>query len=330
MNRLPFALAAVLLLGLAGCRSDDPGNGILSLTFGHVGAPGSLFAVSAEDFARRVQEKLGDRVRVDVFGSSQLGSDGVMLQKLKLGTLDFALPSTIMSSQIDEFGLFEMPYLVRDRWHMRRIEAEIFWPRLAPLAGPKGFKILAVWENGFRHITNNRRPIRVPADLEGIKLRTPRGLWRVKMFQSYGANPTPMALADVFVALETGVMDGQENPFAQIWSSRFHEVQRYLSLTGHVYTPAFVTVGAKRWMELPEDVRTALEATCRETQDFVYTSAARMEEDLLAKLEEAGLEVNEADRESFAEASREIYETFSESVPGGGELIESALALGGP
>jgi tripartite ATP-independent transporter DctP family solute receptor len=317
-----------LLVALTACR-DGGETRTLELKFGHVGAPGSLFAVSAEEFARRANAALGDRARVAVFGSSQLGSDGVMLQKLKLGTLDFALPSTVMSSQIDELGLFEMPYLVHDRAHMRRIEDEIFWPRLAPLAEAKGYKILAVWENGFRHITNDRRPIRVPADLEGIKLRTPRGLWRVKMFQSYGANPTPMALSEVFVALETGVMDGQENPFAQIWSSRFHEVQKYLSLTGHVYTPAYLTVGARRWANLPEDVRAIFERTGRETRDFVFTTAARMDEELLEKLKTAGIEVNEADRESFAAASREIYRRFSETVTRGGELVEAAAALSG-
>ncbi len=231
--------------------SCGEGSGVIELKFGHVGAPGSLFARSAEEFARRVNERFPERVTVNVFGASQLGGDDVMLQKLKLGTLDFALPSTIMSSTVDEFGLFEMPYLIESRAHMQDIERDIVWPTLAPLAEEKGYSIVAVWENGFRHVTNNKRPIHVPADLEGVKLRTPRGLWRIRLFQTFGANPTPMPLSEVFVALQTGVMDGQENPFAQIFSSKLHEVQRYLSLTQHVYTPAFVTTGTNRWMRLP-------------------------------------------------------------------------------
>ena len=154
------------------------GGGPIEIKLGHGGAPGSLFALSAEEFARRFNEALGGRAEVVVFGSSQLGGDELMLQKLKLGTHDLALPSTIMSSFVAEFGLFEMPYLVQDREHMRRIEEEIVWPDLVPLAGQAGFRIIAVWENGFRHVTNNVRPVVVPEDLSGIKLRTPRGLWK--------------------------------------------------------------------------------------------------------------------------------------------------------
>ena len=205
-----------------------------------------------------------------MFGSSQLGGDKELLQKLKLGTVDIALPSTVMSSEADLFGVFEMPYLVKDRAHMVEIEKDVFWPKLAPEAEKKGLKVIAVWENGYRHITNSKRPINSPADLQGIKLRVPEGKWRVKMFQTYGANPSPMKFSEVFTALQTGVMDGQENPFTQIYSAKFQEVQKFLSLTGHVYTPAYVTVGAKKWESLPADVRKILEDTAKETQAFVY------------------------------------------------------------
>ncbi len=300
----------------------------LELKFGHVGAPGSLFAISVEEFAKRANAKLASKAKITVFGSSQLGKDKELLQKLKLGTVDFALPSTVMSSVVDQFGLFEMPYLVKDRAHMQRIEKDIFWKKLAPLVKKKGYKVIAVWENGFRHITNNQRAINVPTDLQGIKLRTPKGKWRVKMFKTYGANPTPMAFSEVFTALQTGTMDGQENPYAQIHSARFHEVQKYLSITGHVYTPAYVTVGAKKWAKLPGDVRSTLEQTAREVQAFVYTQAARLETDLLNKIKAAGVKVNKADKNAFIKASKAIYGEFSTTVPGGKELIKKAQALG--
>src|SRR6185437_13979085 len=159
-----------------------------------------------------------------------------MLKKLKLGTMDLALPSTVMSSYVPAFGLFEMPYLVKDRAHMARIRDQIVLPEMVPAAEKAGYHIIGVWENGFRQITNNKRPIVKPEDLQGIKLRVPGGTWRVKMFKAYGANPTPLAFSEVFVALQTGAMDGQENPLAQIYPARFHEVQKYLSLTDHVYT----------------------------------------------------------------------------------------------
>jgi tripartite ATP-independent transporter DctP family solute receptor len=299
----------------------------VEIKFGHVGEPGQLFTKSADEFARRANEKLGGKAKVVVFGSSQLGGDKELLQKVKLGTVDMALPSTVMSSESDLFGIFDMPYLVKDRKHMQAIEKAIVWPRLAPEAEKKGLKIIAVWENGYRHITNNRRPIKVPGDLNDIKLRVPEGKWRVKMFQAYGANPSPMKFSEVFTALQTGVMDGQENPYSQIVSAKFQEVQRYLSITGHVYIPAYVTVGSKKWATLPADVRKVIEDTAKDMQKFVYATAEGEESELLAKIKAAGVQVNEADKSAFVRASAGIYHEFGIEVKGSKELIDKALAL---
>ena len=299
----------------------------VELKFGHVGNPGSLFAKSAEEYAKRANEKLGGKATVVVFGASQLGGDKELLQKVKLGTVDLALPSTVMSSESDLFGIFEMPYLVKDREHMKRIEQAVVWPSLAPAVEAKGLKIIAIWENGSRHITNNRRPINLPGDLKDLKLRTPEGKWRVKMFQAYGANPSPMKFSEVFTALKTGVYDGQENPFSQIFSAKFHEVQKYISLTGHVYTPAYVTVGSKRWATLPADVRKVLEDVAKGTQAFVYATAAKDETELLDKIKAAGVAVNEPDKAAFVRASKAVYDEFGESVKGSKALIDKALSL---
>lgn len=306
-------------------------GGVLAQTeikFGHVGEPGSLFAASAEEFAKRANAKLGGKAKVVVYGSSQLGGDKELLQKLKLGTVDIALPSTVMSSEADLFGVFEMPYLVKDRKHMQRIEKEVFWKSLAPAAEKRGLKVIAVWENGYRHITNSKRPINTPADLQGIKLRTPEGKWRVKMFQAYGANPSPMKFSEVFTALQTGVMDGQENPFTQIYSAKFHEVQKFLSLTGHVYTPAYVTAGAKKWAGLPAGVRKTLESVAKDTQAFVYQTAAKAEEDLLEKLKSGGMQVNTPNKDAFIKASKPVYDEFAKEVKGAKQVIDRAIALG--
>ena len=305
-----------------------PTRAQIEVKLGHVGEPGSLFQKSADEFAKRANAKLAGQAKVVTYGSSQLGSDEEMIQKLKLGTLDMAVPSTVMSSQVDLFGIFEMPYLVKDRTHMGRIEKEIFWSKLEPEAEKKGLKVIAVWENGFRQITNNKRPIKVPADLAGIKLRVPGGKWRVKMFQAYGANPSPMKFSEVFTALQTGVMDGEENPFTQIYSAKFQEVQKYLSLSGHVYTPAYLTVGTKKWESLPADVRKNLEDTAKETQAYVYQTAAKDDEELLAKLKQAGMQVNDVDKETFIAASKPIYDEFGKEVAGAKEVIDRAVALG--
>jgi len=300
----------------------------IEIKLGHVGEPGSIFQKSSDEFARRANAKLGGKAKVVVFGSSQLGGDKEMLQKLKLGTVDMAVPSTVMSSEADMFGVFEMPYLVKDRSHMKRIEKDVFWPKIEPEAEKKGLKVLAVWENGYRHITNNKRPIKTPADLQGIKLRVPEGKWRVRMFQAYGANPSPMKFSEVFTALQTGVMDGEENPFTQIYSAKFQEVQKYLSLTGHVYTPAYLVVGAKKWETLPADVRKTLEDCAKETQAYVYEIAAKDDKDLLDKLKAAGMQVNDANKDAFIAASKPVYDEFAKEVPGSREVIDRAIALG--
>jgi TRAP-type transport system periplasmic protein len=327
LEEIAMKMSRLLWIGLLAVFSQ-PTLAQLELKFGHVGEPGSLFDVSATEFAKRANAKLAGKATIVVYGSSQLGGDKEMLQKLKLGTLDLALPSTVMSSEADQFGLFEMPYLVKDRGHMQKIEKAIFWSKLEPAAEVKGLKILAVWENGYRHITNSKHPIVTPEDLKGIKLRIPEGKWRLRMFQAYGSNPSPMKLSEVFTALSTGVMDGQENPLTQIWSQKFQEVQKYLSLTGHVYTPAFVAVGAKRWASLPADVRKIIEDTAKETQAFVYERAKKDDDELIGKFTAAGVKVNQVDKDAFIAASKGIYDEFGSEVPGSTALIEQAIALG--
>jgi TRAP-type transport system periplasmic protein len=321
----------LLLTALAaltgGLVAAAPAMAQQEIKIGHVGEPGSIFQKSADEFARRANAKLGGKAKVVAYGSSQLGGDKEMIQKVKLGTLDMAVPSTVMSSEVDLFGIFEMPYLVKDRKHMARIEKDVFWPMLAPAAEKKGVKVIAVWENGTRHITNSKRPIKAPADLQGIKLRVPEGKWRVKMFQAYGANPSPMKFSELFTALQTGVMDGQENPFTQIYSAKLQEVQKFLSLSGHVYTPAYVITG-KTWSSLPPDVRKILEDTAKETQAYVYETAAKDEDDLLQKLKAAGMQVNDVDKDAFIKASAPIYEEFGKEVAGAKDAIDKSIALG--
>lgn len=323
MKRTTVLATAAVLASIATPSLADK----LILKFGHVGKPGSLFETSVNEFARCANEALGDKAEVQTFGSSQLGKDKELLQKLKLGQITFSLPSSVMSSVADEFGVFEMPYIIKDRDHMRRVQAAMMDSVFQPAVNAKGYEIIGLMENGFRHITNNVRPINKPEDLAGVKLRTPKGAWRVKMFKLYGANPTPMAFSEVFTALKTGVIDGQENPYAQIWSAKFQEVQKYLSITGHVYTPAYVLVSKTHFAKLPEDVQAALRKCGKESQDFVYEEAARLEKDLLEKLKSGGITVNEADKDAFIAASKPIYDEFAASAKNGKELIEQVQKL---
>lgn len=310
-------------LSLAPATAAKP----IEIRFGHVGFPGSLFDATATEFAKRVNADLKGKVEVKVFHSSQLGKDADMLKGIKVGTLEMFLPSTIMSTVEENFGVFEMPYLIVDRAHMKRVSenAKVKELLLGPLPA-KGVRALAIWENGFRNITNNVRPINKPEDLKGIKLRTPKGVWRVKMFQAYGANPTPLSFAEVFSALQTGVMDGQENPLAQIWAGKFQEVQKYLSFTGHVYTPAYPTVGEKFWRGLPADVGKTIEKIAGEMADFAREEGARFDKELGDKIC-AKVKCNEADKEAFIKASAPVYDEFSKENKQGGELIKLVQSL---
>ena len=294
---------ALMVLGVATIQA----SAATVIRMGHVGYPGSLLAIVNDEYAKRVNEALKGKVEVKVFHSSQLGSDEEMLKGIKVGVLEMFQPSTIMSTVDPKFGVFEMPYLFKDRNQVKRmaedpqVKASLFDP-----LPEKGLRLLGVWENGFRVITNNIRPIVKPEDLKGIKLRVPGGVWRVKMFRAYGANPAPLAYSEVFAALQAGVMDGQENPFSQIYGGKFHEVQKYLSLTDHVYTPGYAIVSERFWKTLPPDVQQVLAKTAVEVGDFARKEGARLDKELEDKMQKS-LKINEVDKDAFVNASKPVY-----------------------
>jgi tripartite ATP-independent transporter DctP family solute receptor len=293
----------------------------LTLKFGHVDAPGALTSLTVEEFAKRANEKLRGKAKIEVYGQSQLGDDLALLQKLKTGEVTFSLPQSVMSSVSDEFGVFEMPFLVLTRAHVEKVRGELLKKYLQPAAKAKGFRILAVWELGFRHITNNVRPIEKPDDLKGITLRVPQGNWRIKVFQSFGANPVPLSYGKVYGALKSGEIQGQENPLTQISSAKFYEVQKYMSLTGHVYSPAFLLAGDEQFSKLPRNVQRAIERTAKDMEDWVTKTAIQQEKTLLTSLRDR-VQVNEADKLAFVLASKPIYQEFAKSVTHGKEMIK--------
>ncbi len=327
-RRCRHVFTAILTTGAAlawaaGAAAQQP----VQIRFGHVGFPNSLFDLTVTEYAKRVNEALKGKVEIKVFHSSQLGTDEAMIKAIRVGGIEMFLPSTIMSTVDPRWGVFEMPYIVVSRAHMKKVseDAKVKEALLAPLPA-KGIRLLGIWENGFRHVTNNLHPIVKPEDLKGIKLRVPSGVWRVKMFRAYGANPTPLAFAEVFSALQSGVMDGQENPFVQIWSGKFQEVQKYMSLTGHVYTPAYPAISENVWKTLPADVRQTMERIGVEMGDVARRDGERLDKELLDKLA-AKMKVNEVDKEAFIKASGTIYEEFGKEVSGGTDLVKHIQSL---
>jgi tripartite ATP-independent transporter DctP family solute receptor len=328
MKQAIVVLAIVALaLGLwpASIEAQQP----ITIRLGHVGFPGpdSIFAIMGDEYAKRVNAALKGKVEVRVFHSSQLGTDEQMMRGIKVGAPEMFIPSTIMSTAEQKFGVFEMPYIIVSRAHMKKVaESKQVQKSLLEGLPAKGIRVLGVWENGFRHITNNARPIVRPDDLKGIKLRVPGGVWRVKMFKAYGANPSPMPFAEVYSALQSGVMDGQENPFPQIASAKFQEVQKFLSLSGHVYTPAYLVAGEEFWAKLPKDVQDTLSKIGWEMGDFVRSEGERLEKELMSKLAPP-MKANEVDKEAFIKASAAIYEDFGKEIAGGAELVKAIQSL---
>ena len=318
--RFAAGTTALMLAWTVGAQAQG------EIIFGISASPGSLQEQTASEFACRANEKLGEAAVVKVFDSSQLGPDQDMLQKVKLGTMHLTLPSSTMPEIASEYAIFDLPFLVADRDHLARIDETFFGDVLVPAAEAQGYRPLAIWENGFRQITNNDRPIVAPADLAGLKIRTPNSSWRVAMFEEYGANPTPMAFSEVFIALQTGVIDGQENPLTNIAGGKLDEVQEYLSMSNHVYSPAYPTVGVTAFERLDPEIQQVLAETAREVATWAREKGAAEDGTLLEELR-AGMEVNETDRQAFVEASQPLYERFAEEVEGGQEMIDQVQAL---
>jgi len=321
-NALLLAGACIFSLGIAPAAPAQQ-----EIVFAVGANVGSVQGDTAQEFTRLANEKLGGRAKITFYHSGQLGKDKELMQKLKIGSVHLSMPSSVMANVAPEFGVFDMPFIIRDREHLARVEDKVFWKHIAPKAEEKGYQVLAIWENGVRQITNNTRPITTPADLAGIKLRVPGNKWRAVMFAEWGANPTKMSFGEVFTALETRVIDGQENPLANIDAAKLNEVQSYLSMTSHVYSPSYLVTSVKTWKELPRRVRRVLQKTAREMELWARAEGERKDNLLRGKLQAAGMKVNDADQDAFIRASAPVYAKFAEEVPTGRDLIDAVQGL---
>ena len=318
-----FALA--ILAVLASCGKDESGPRVIRL--GHIGYPDSPYDLGARKFKEILEARFPGRVEVRVFGSAQLGEDQEMLEGLRLSTLEMHLPSSVLHSVEPMFGLFDLPFLIEDRAQIERIAEGPLGEKLGKALEEHDLVLLGLWENGFRMITNNVRPVRRPEDLKGIRLRTPKDPERMRMFAAFGASPTSMSFGEVFSALKQGVIDGQENPLSQIVPGRFYEAQRYLSLSKHVYSPAYPVMSREYFESFDEELRGAILETAAEVGRFHRELGAREDENFLELLEER-MEVTEIDRAAFAVAAEPLYREFEEKF--GAEMVETVRSYRNP
>lgn len=267
-------------------------------------------------------KRVPGKVHYEIFYGAQLGKDPVVLAGIQSGTHMMTMQGSSPASILPEYTLFDAPFMFSSREQVKRIIAAV-QDDIKAAALKKNIIITGIGELGFRQISNNVRPIVTPADLDGIKLRTPDNPFRITIFRHFGANPTPMSFAEVYVALRQGVIDGQENPLSSINSAKFYEVQKYISLSNHVFTPSVFMFSKLHWDSWPSDVQTAITEASEAAMAFSHEQSAANESSLRAAME-AHSEFNEIDADAFREAAMPLYAEIEEKV--GKELWAKVLA----
>jgi len=289
----------------------------VKLTLGHGAAPGNPRHEAALLFAERVKAKTAGRIEVQVAHSAQLGDDAAMVTALRSGTLDMSANSQgAMANVVPEYAALGLPFLFPDIQKAWQLLDGPIGEDLAKRTAAKGMVVLGYWDNGIRHISNSKRPIKAPADVKGLKIRTPPDTMTVDIMQALGADTQQIKFAELYVALQQGVVDGQENPLANVASAKLYEVQKYLSLTGHKYEATPFVISKRSWERLsPADQKVFTEAAAEATK-LQRKLSKEADDKLAAELKGKGVQVDTVDRKAFVEATRSVYTKWSAGPSG--------------
>ena len=278
------------------------------LTLGHGAAPGNPRHEAAVLFADRVKAKTNGRIEIQVAHSAQLGDDAAMITALRSGTLDMSANSQgAIANVVPEYAAIGLPFLFSDVQKAYQLLDGPIGEDLSKRTAAKGMVVLGYWDNGIRHVTNSKRPIKAPTDLKGLKIRTPPDGMTVDIMQALGADTQQIKFAELYVALQQGVVDGQENPLANIASAKLYEVQKYLTLTGHKYETTPFVMSKRSWDKLsPADQKIFTEAAAEATQ-LQRKLSKEADEKLVAELKAKGVQIETVDRKAFVEATKPVY-----------------------
>lgn len=312
MNRRALTGTALALM-IGATWLSGPAAAATTLKFSHYGTLQDTVHAAAERFRDLVETGTGGEIEVEIHPNNELGNAPTVLQGIRLGTIDIGIVGNPYFTAFEpEMNVIDLPFLFDGPGHAYEVfDGEIGRAILDKLE-QHGMKGLALWEIGFRNLTNNVRPIRTPGDLEGLKIRTTPNPAHIKAFELLGANPTPINFAELYMALQTGAVDGQENPAHHIYASRLHEVQKHLSLTGHAYTAAPLVMNLAKFNGLPEEQRNAIMEAALEAARFERAENASLNDEAIARMKEEGVEVVEdpdvaAFREIIADEVRKDY-----------------------
>ncbi|MDR3005071.1 MAG: TRAP transporter substrate-binding protein [Acidovorax sp.] len=298
-----FALAAVAvaaLMATTAAQAQDFKPRIVRFGYGLVDDSNQGRAVRF--FAKEVEKATGGKMKIRAIGNAALGSDTQMQQALIGGAQEMMVGSTATLVGIaPQMALWDTPFLINNTKEADALLDGPVGDRIKATLEPKGMVALVYWENGFRNLTNNKQPVAKLEDLSGIKLRVMQNNVFLDSFKALGANAVPLPFSELFTALETRAVDGQENPYNTVLSSKFYEVQKYLTVTNHVYSPWILTVSKKWWDGLSKDEQKVLLDAAKKSRDFERQDTRAEAAKALADLKQKGMQVNEL---SAAEAER--------------------------
>jgi TRAP-type transport system periplasmic protein len=280
-----------------------------TIKIGYANTKESHLGVGAAVFCDEIQNKTSGRYTCQHFPSSALGGEREMTEGLQIGTIDAAnLTTGPLGNFVPEVRILDLPFLFRDYDHARKTLDGSIGNELLGKFTSKGLVALAWTENGFRHMTNNKRAINRPTDAAGLKMRTMENKVHIEGYKAFGIQPTPMAFPEVFGALQQGTVDGQENPIPVILASKFSQVQKHLSLTSHVYSPAVLMLSPRLWAKVVEADKPIFQEAARKAAAAQRKKVNDDETNGVAQLEKSGMAVvRTVDAQAFRDAMKPVY-----------------------
>ena len=319
------ASIAALALGLTGpALAQSP----VIIKFSHVVATDTPKGKGAEKFKELAEKYTGGKVKVEVYPNSTLYKDKEELEALQLGSVQMLAPSNSKFGPlgIREFEVFDLPYILPDIKTLRKVTEGPLGTKLLKLLDAKGITGLAYWDNGFKQMSANKKLI-APADYQGVKFRIQSSRVIQAQFKSLGSLPQVMAFSEVYQALQTGVVDGQENTWSNIYTQKMHEVQKYITETNHGYIGYVVIVNKKFWDDLPADIRDPLSKAMKEATEFSNAQSQKENEDALAEIKKSGkseiIKLTAEQDEAMRKAMEPVYKDAAGRV--GQALIDEFL-----
>ena len=297
-----------------------------TIKVGYIGSDTHPTMQAMKVFAKDVDAGSKGKIKVELYPNAQLGGDRELCEGVQMGTIQMAIPSTSALAGFDKrIQVLDLPYLFTTRKAaFDAVDGEL-GQKLTTYLSKKGFEVLGYQENGFRHVTNSKRPIKTPADLKGLKIRTMENPMHIAFFKELGANPTPMSWGELYTALQQGTVDAEENPYAMIDDGKFYEVQKYVSETGHVFSYEILIANKKFMDKLPADLRKVVVDAAHKAIMTQRASLEKEEAAFKAKVTKAGLTANELTPEQkkpFVEATKKVYAQFENEL--GKEIMDIA------